>query len=224
MCNTELCIIHRRAVIAYIPMVLLFTLFGAGCMVPDIVSGLQARYWNQHSVQTMGVILGYPMKETSTYVPCTNNSTYLAPDQVGTKEQDSCFEPKYSAYLKIKYRNKANKEQLITDIKVCEYYRDLCSSSNLTAYIDILSVRLPIHSHIFCLYQQDNVTDVRLTYKEVNYFGQYTIAGFIILLPAVILLLFFVGTIIHWRIIRPGYTPLPDDPEYKTNLQLVIEG
>jgi len=211
MCNTELCIVHRRAAITYLPMILFFILIGVGCMIPDIVSGLQARSWNDHSIQTMGIILGYPMKETSTYVPCDNTT-------------NRCFEPKYSAYLKIRYSNKATKEKLVTDIKVCEYYHDLCSSSNLTTYIDTLSKRLPIRSHIFCFYQQDNVTDVRLTYKEVSYYGSYTIAGLLMFVPATALLLFFVGTIIHWKIARPGYTSLPDEPAYRRDLQLVIEG
>jgi hypothetical protein len=200
-------------------------------MVPDIVSGLQAKSWNTHSVQTTGIILGYPMKETSTYIPCDNGTV------TAIANGDRCFEPKYSAYLKIKYRNKAAKDHypspwVLTDIKICEYYHDLCSSSNLTAYIDVLSARLPIRSHIVCLYEQDNVTDVRLTYKEVSYFGQYTLAGILMFVPAVAALLFFIGTIIHWRLARPGYTSLPDglrsargdEPAYKRDLQLVIEG
>lgn len=193
---------YSKSFARYLPICACFGLIGIAFIVYDIVGGYTSpeKRWNDSASITTGTILGYDFTNSPT--PSSN-----------------CALSKCSIFYTYVYKGLLNVTYLgglFKEFKVCDYFRDLCSDSNLTLYTAKLEEHFPIFSGITCYYQPEDLRDVRLAYKSVVYFGEHTVIGLIIIIPAIIGFVMLLGSLSHYFIcyaIRRNYEVIPGESE-----------
>jgi hypothetical protein len=144
---------------AYI--VLIFGSLSVITVLVDVIQGLtsDAYQWNKNSERTECTILGYNF---------TYRKAELRDDQNAT----------FTGYVYVGYL--VNDQLYYGDMKTCDYSEVLCDPTNMTSYLEIVNILLPIGSNKTCYYLRSNPRDVRFNYKPVVYFGLCAFFGFLL--------------------------------------------
>lgn len=144
---------HTRTLKYTAYIVLIFGSLSIIAVLIDVIQGFtsDAYQWNKNSEHTECTILDYNF----TY----QNTTFTGYAYVGYLVSDRLY---------------------YGDMETCDYSEVLCNPTNMTSYLEIVNILLPIGSNKTCYYLRSNPRDVRFNYKHVVYFGLCAFFGFLL--------------------------------------------